>query len=217
MLVCAADRAWGGVVLLHEGFGLNAFASRQAARFAAAGLHVAAPALFWRHDTMSLPYEAEAEAARLAHAADPAELLADIAAARQVLATNPGPVMLAGWCFGGLAACLAALAGAEGFVAVAAWYPVRLRALAEARHEGRLSAPLLILIGMRDRFVPAPEQDWIAAWAQRQPGCTLVRYPEADHGFCNADRTELYDSSAADASWDVALAHLRRHAGLTPQ
>lgn len=217
MLVCAADRPWGSVVLLHEGFGLNPFMWRQAARFAAAGLHVAAPALFWRHGTLSVPYDAEGKAARLARAASPAELLADIGAAQRVLAVHPGPVMLVGWCFGGMAACLATLAGAKGFAAVAAWYPVRLRALVEARQDGRLGAPLLILLGTRDRFVPEPEQDWLAAWTERQAGCALVGYPGADHGFCNSDRTELHDAAAADASWERALAHLRRHAGLEAQ
>ena len=213
ILLCEADRAWGSIVLLHEGFGLNPFTWGQTARFAAAGLHVAAPALFWRQNTLSIPYEAEAEAARLARAADPAELLADVGVARRMLAAQRGPVMLAGWCFGGMAACLATLAGAEGFAAVVAWYPVRLRALVEARPEGRCRAPLMVLLGTQDRFVPETEQDWIAAWAERQPACALVRYPGVDHGFCNVDRTDLYDGAAADASWDRALAHLRRHAG----
>lgn len=216
MLVARAGQPWGAAVLLHEGFGLNGFVRSAAHRLARAGLTCVAPALFWRQGVTTVSYDEGGRAGALARSAEPEGLLDDIGAARSLASRMaPGPLLLAGWCFGGAAACLSAMAG-TGFAATVAWYPVRLRGTWEAArglgYGGQACGPLLLFMGGRDRFLPDDERGWLEGWAHADPHVVLRGFPDADHGFCNPERADLHHPAAAEASFAEALAFMRRHA-----
>src|SRR5690606_24528009 len=121
---CVAPRgpAAGGLVLLHEIFGVNAHIRAVAQDYAVQGYRVVAPALFDRaRRGVALDYGAAdiGQGRRLREAIPLEQTLLDLAAA--LAAAGPGPVAVLGYCWGGTLAFLAATR-LEGVACAVSYY-----------------------------------------------------------------------------------------------
>ena len=134
---------------------------------------------------------------------DDARMGADAAAAADLLAVEPVAIM--GFCMGGMFAIKAAAAGRFDR-AVAFYGMVRLRPeWATATNAEPLAvldaavdpAPVLLLVGTDDGFVPEADADALA----RRPGTEVVRYPGAEHGFVHDPTRPTHRAADAADAW----------------
>jgi len=126
-------------------------------------------------------------------------------------ATGEQRVSLVGFCMGGMYALKAA--GLGRFARVAAFYgmirvPVAWKGAGQGEpleHLARAGAsPTLAIIGEQDAYTP-PED----VQALEQAGVTVVRYPEADHGFVHDPSRPAHRPDDAADAWARALDFLR--------
>lgn len=187
------------VVLVQEIFGVNAHIRDVAARLAAAGHEVLAPAVCDPIERgVELDYdEAGVSRGRELVAAigfDRAVDIVEAAAAR--LAKPNRNVAVIGFCWGGTVALLA---------------NTRLGLPAVSYYGGRsvpfldepLRAPMLMHFGERDPIIP-PEH--VALHREKLPDARMHVYA-AGHGF-NCDRRRDFDAAAALLAWSRTLAFL---------
>jgi carboxymethylenebutenolidase len=197
------DARRGGLVLIHEIFGVTQQIRGQADAFAAEGYETLAPSLF---DRLAPGFEASPDAAgvaagrRYSQATAWDQVAADLAAA---VATLSPPVFAVGFCWGGTAAWLAACRCA-GLAAVSSYYGRRIPELIGETPR----CPIILHFGRRDASIPPA---MIEAIDEAHPDLPIHLY-DAGHGFA-ADRRDDYQPDAA------RLAHLRtlqlfaRHGG----
>jgi carboxymethylenebutenolidase len=130
---------------------------------------------------------------------DDRRLLADVAAAADVL--GAGPVAVAGFCMGGMYALKAAGEGRYDR-AVSFYGMIRVPEAWRGPGQGEPldalgggGAGVLAIIGEDDPWTPAADIDALEA-----AGATVVRYPGADHGFVHdPSRPAHRPDDAADA------------------
>ena len=137
----------------------------------------------------------------------------DLVAAADVLGVEP--VGVVGFCMGGMYALKAA--GAGRFDRVVAFYgmirvPEQWRGSGHGEPLDAVRAPgaakVLSIVGGKDVWTPPDDVD-----ALERGGATVVRYPEAEHGFVHdADRPAHRADDAADA-WGRAIAWLSEPGG----
>lgn len=141
-----------------------------------------------------------------------ADQVGDLVAAAAVLRGRTGVerVAVLGFCMGGMYALKAADAGA--FDRVVAFYgmirvPERFNG---PGHRDPLlavgapgSAPVLAIVGGNDDFTPAPDIDDL-----ERTGATVVRYPEAQHGFVHDPSRPTHRAADAADAWRRAVAFL---------
>jgi carboxymethylenebutenolidase len=182
----------GGVVLIHEIFGLNKSMRATADRFAEAGFLTICPNLTWRQGNAE-ELEPGTEQAleegrrRMAELTDD-QMLDDIKAAvlhlREMEECN-GRVATVGYCMGGR---LAWLMGCRGDTqANVAYYGTRIE-----RHLGecvRLSRPFMMHIGEKDPFIPAEARERIKERLCPVAGMSFHTYPDVGHGFARPGAT----------------------------
>lgn len=178
-LPCAERR--GGLVLLHEIFGLDETMLRDAGRWSQAGYEVLAPSLFDRcergfssaHDGPGI----ERGMACLKKTPDD-QALGDISTCVEALLPR-GPVFVLGYCYGGRLAWAAA-ARLQGISAAVTYYG---NVLAQVDVQPR--CPVMMHFGGKDPHLPVAE---IAmAMRQRHPYVQFKLYPHAGHGFNHND------------------------------
>jgi carboxymethylenebutenolidase len=182
-----------GVVLAHEGFGMNAQIMRVTERLAAEGYTVVAPEFFYRSGGPEA-----GDYWDLINGHTPDQLRADLAAAIAALrAQGAATIGVTGFCFGGRVSYFAARWADElGVDAAVSFYPGRI-----ADKLGELHCPTLMLFAGRDEYVP-PED--IAA-AQARHGDVVTVYLDSSHGFMR-DGWPDYDPRAAPDAWARLLA-----------
>jgi carboxymethylenebutenolidase len=182
----------GGVVLIHEIFGLNKSMRATADRFAEAGFLTICPNLTWRQGNAE-ELEPGSEQAleegrrRMAELTDD-QMLDDIKAAvlhlREMEECN-GRVATVGYCMGGR---LSWLMGCRGDTqANVAYYGTRIE-----RHLGecvRLSRPFMMHIGEKDPFIPAETRERIKERLCPVAGMSFHTYPDVGHGFARPGAT----------------------------
>jgi carboxymethylenebutenolidase len=182
----------GGVVLIHEIFGLNKSMRATADRFAEAGFLTICPNLTWRQGNAE-ELEPGTEQAleegrrRMAELTDD-KMLDDIKAAvlhlREMEECN-GRVATVGYCMGGR---LSWLMGCRGDTqANVAYYGTRIE-----RHLGecvRLSRPFMMHIGEKDPFIPAEARERIKERLCPVAGMSFHTYPDVGHGFARPGAT----------------------------
>ena len=187
------DARRGGLVLIQEIFGVTDQIRSQADAFAADGYETLAPSLF---DRLERGFEVGLDAPGIARGRRYSEqtpwdqVAADLAAAVGALAP---PVFVAGFCWGGTAAWLAACR-CDGVSAVSSYYGRRIPELID---ETPL-CPIILHLGRRDTSIPASV---VAAIDAAYPDIPIHLY-DAGHGFA-ADQRADYCPDAA------RLAHLR--------
>jgi len=182
----------GGVVLIHEIFGLNKSMRATADSFAEAGFLTICPNLTWRQGNAE-ELEPGTEQAleegrrRMAELTDD-QMLDDIKAAvlhlREMEECN-GRVATVGYCMGGR---LAWLMGCRGDTqANVAYYGTRIEQ--HLQESIKLSRPFMMHIGEKDPFIPAETRERIRERLCPVAGMSIHTYPEVGHGFARPGTT----------------------------
>ncbi|MCS6892415.1 MAG: dienelactone hydrolase family protein [Rhodovarius sp.] len=195
-----ARKPAGAVVMIQEIFGVNRTMRALSDWVAAMGFFALAPDLFWRQEA-GVELDPDAGQAQwdrafaLMKGMDQAKAIEDlkatVAAARALPGCN-GKVGTMGYCLGGRLAFLMALeSDAQCHVS---YYGVGLEGL--VGQAGRITAPTLLHIAERDRFVPPEAQAAIRAALAGHPHCTVMVHPGVDHAFARVG-AHSYDARAA--------------------
>ena len=202
--VTPPEQRRGGLVLIHEIFGVTDHIRDLARGFAADGYEVLAPALFDRQ-VPGLAAGYDPEGIRIGRACSEAapwdEVAQDLSACVAALAP---PVFAVGYCWGGTAAWLAA-ARIGGVAAASAYYGRRIPELIDEAPR----CPLICHFGRTDPTIP-PET--VAAIRDRYPDLPVHVY-EAGHGFAS-DRRPDYVEDAARLARLRTLQLFHRNAGI---
>ena len=193
----------GGLVILHEIFGVNAHIREVCAGYAARGYAAIAPALFDRvRPGTELGYDESAVATgrELRAGIATAAALLDVQAAIDAVA-GAGPVAVIGYCWGGTLAFLAATR-LPGVRCAVAYYGAQTIPFA---HEP-IRVPVLMHFGELDPRIPPAD---IATIRRHNPGIEMHTFP-ADHGF-NCDHRKEWHAPSADRALGLTTAFLERH------
>jgi carboxymethylenebutenolidase len=182
----------GGVVLIHEIFGLNNSMRATADRFAEAGFLTICPNLTWRQGNAEELEPGTEEALeegrrRMAELTDD-QMLDDIKAAvlhlREMEECN-GRVATVGYCMGGR---LAWLMGCRSDTqANVAYYGTRIER--HLRESVRLSRPFMMHIGEKDPFIPTETRERLKELLCPVAGVSFHTYPDVGHGFARPGAT----------------------------
>lgn len=212
----------GGVVVIQEAFGVTKHIEDVARRFAAAGWHAIAPALFHRQGAPVLPYDDFEKVMPVMQSLTAQGITMDVTATLDQLESAGIPrarIAVVGFCMGGTVAFYAATLRNLG--AAVTFYGGGVT-------EGRFGLPSLVdlapnlatpwlgLYGDQDQSIPVEQVERLleavhAASVETQ----IVRYPDAGHGFHCDERPAHFAPDAARDAWHRTLAWLDRHASGT--
>lgn len=208
-----------GVLVVHEWWGHNAHARKQAERLVDAGYVAFALDMFGKGKVTTHPADAKQFVAEAT--ADAARMRARFDAALAVLRADPhvdpDKIAVVGYCFGGKVALDMARSGADLDAVVA--LHAGLAPSVEAK-PGAVKAKILVLTGGADPMVSteqvrAFEAEMKAAGADAR----VITYPAAKHGFTNPDADKVgvpslgYDPAADRASFQEMISFLRAALG----
>lgn len=194
----------GGVVVIQEIFGVNAHIRAVAARFAAAGYTTLAPAFFDRVERgVELGYDPAgiARGRELIAELDPIDVLADLGAAHDQLASEGLPVAIVGYCWGGSVVWNAAHRR-PGLACAIAYYGSRIVNFVDERPQ----VPTMMHVGRRDASLPLAQ---VHAIGERYPEIAIHEY-DAGHGF-DCDHRGDFDSTASAHAMTRSLAFMAQH------
>ena len=195
----------GGVVVIQEVWGVNAWVRSVAERFARHGYLAVAPGMFdrYRYGFESENYGPDhfPSIADVMKAFDQANALLDIAAAVGA-ASAGGKVAITGYCFGGALSWRAAHHGL-GLSAASGYYGGGVPGYLDLDPK----IPLEMHYGDRDTGIPLEQVEQLKA---RHPGVGIYVYP-AQHGFCNSDRADRFDEAACIKASARTLDFFRKH------
>lgn len=187
-------QAIGGVVVLQEIFGLDAYIHMDVERWVQAGYEVIAPALFDRYEP---GFVAEHDAEGFARGRDHAlshplgTALSDIQACIDELHPR-GPVFVVGYCYGGSLAWLAA-GRCQRLSASASYYG----SLVAENADLDLNCPVIVHLGRKDDHIPA---DGVAAAIRKHhPDAPVHIWENSGHGFNNEGRPDSDPDDAVQA------------------
>jgi carboxymethylenebutenolidase len=193
----------GGVLVVHDWYGLLPHVRTLCDELAAAGLVALAPDLYAGRTTTD-PEQAEA----LLQAMDSAKARARLDAATADLRerTGGGPVGGLGFSMGGFRVLLQATTGV--FDAVAVYY-----AALDEEQAASIRCPVLLHLAEHDEFDP-PEfyEQFIAALRAAGTPVEARTWPGTEHSFANADVAPYAPTAAAEA-WPITVRFLRDHLG----
>ena len=189
-----------GVVIIHEWWGVNDQIEKTAKRWAEEGFVALAPDLY--HGKV-IPIGKPDEAGAAMKALDFPNAVQEIAAAVEYLRTRTnGKIAVTGYCMGG-ALSFATAVNVRGLAAVVPFY-----GLPGDLDWSKVDAPIQAHFAQHD--------DW-ATVAGAQKIKESVQVPmelhvyDAQHGFCNEQRPEVYNADASKQSWGRAVAFVRAH------
>lgn len=213
----------GGVVVVHEAFGVTDYVKDVARRFALAGWHALAPSLFHRKGSPVLDDDNLDAAVPVMRALTAGGITTDLLATFDHLQSAGIPserTAVVGFCMGGTvsfyAGTLRPLAAAVTFygggVAEGRFGLPSLLDLAPS-----LVTPWLGLYGDRDETIPMADVERLREAVEASPAdAVVVRYPNAGHGFhCDA-RPGAYAAAPAQDAFGRTLAWFERHGGGAP-
>ena len=195
--------ARGGIVIVQEIFGVNRHIRATAARYAAAGWSVIAPAFFDRIEAgLELGYEKPdiTRGRELVGALETHHVLMDLQAGIDAL-QGAGAVGVVGYCWGGAITWLAA-ARLERFGAAVSYYGSRIVNYIDEQPK----LPLMMHVGQTDASFPLAKVHEITA---RYPGLQAHEYA-AGHGF-NCDHRSSFDPEASAHALQRSLEFLGAH------
>ncbi|MFT6398166.1 MAG: carboxymethylenebutenolidase [Bradymonadia bacterium] len=202
----------GGVILVHEWWGLNENIEAVAERLASEGFTVLAVDMY-------LGERAEdAEGARalmMQSFEDPAAMAANIAAASSWLAQSEQvpDVTVMGYCYGGGVSLSTAMNAPSAVDAAIVYYghiPDDLSAVAA------IDDPMLLHFGELDGGIPLESVRRLeGAMADAPVGAMIHVYEGAEHAFANPSG-QRYQAAAAELSWERTLEFLRQVESTTP-
>jgi carboxymethylenebutenolidase len=191
------------VVVIQEWWGLNDQIRGVCDRFAAAGFNALAPDLYQGRVTTS-PDEANHLMSGLDWAGAAEQ---DIRGAVQHLKSGGGRAAVMGFCMGGALTVLSAVKVPEMDAGVC-FYGLPP---SEAADLTRITAPLQSHFANRDDWcTPQAVNAFEATLKTAKVPHELFRY-DAQHGFFNERRAEVYDAGASKQAWERMLGFLERH------
>jgi carboxymethylenebutenolidase len=193
----------GGVLVVHDWYGLLPHVRTLCDELAAAGLVATAPDLYDGR-TASDPEQAEALMEAMDSAKTGAKLDAAIADLRE--RTGGGPVGGLGFSMGGFHTLIHATTGA--YDAVAVYY-----AALEAEQAAGIHCPVLLHMAEEDEFDPREAYEGFVA-ALEANGTEVHSYTwlGTEHSFANGD-VALYAPTPAAEAWSITVPFLRDHLG----
>ncbi|MGD9945661.1 MAG: dienelactone hydrolase family protein [Burkholderiaceae bacterium] len=201
-----AGKPRGAIVLAPEIFGINSHIRAVADGYAADGYVAIAPALFDRvqRDFESGYSQDEIQAGiALMQKIDMADAIKDTAAAVAAV-SDAGKVAIAGYCWGGTVAWVAA-ARVPGLAASIPYYGGGIPNFADEQPK----CPVMFHFGEEDKS-PTPEA--ARAVVAKHPGTTAHFYAGAGHGF-NCDQRPSYHAEASALARKRTLEFLAQHVG----
>jgi carboxymethylenebutenolidase len=213
-----AGDARRAVVVVQEAFGVNDHIKDVTRRFAAAGYHAAAPALFHRAGGGTASYDDFATVLPLYEGLTDDGILMDIEAALAHLHARgfeDAQIGIVGFCFGGrvtfLVAAERSFGAAVGFYGggiVNARFP-QFPALID--RTSALRTPWLGLFGDQDSSIPVEDVETLRAVLADAPvDGEIVRYADAEHGF-HCDVRPAFNPIAAADAWRRTLEWFATH------
>jgi carboxymethylenebutenolidase len=204
--------AKGAVIVVQEAFGVNDHIQDVTRRFAAAGYHGVAPALFHRAGGGTAPYDDFSKVMPLFEGVSDDGILADVDATIAHLegaGFDRSKIGIVGFCFGGRVTFLVAarrqLGAAVGFYGGGIAAPGGLPFPPLIGESSSLQTPWLGLFGDLDKGISVESvEDLRSALGDAPVPAGVVRYPEAEHGF-HCDARESYHADAAADGWRRTL------------
>ncbi len=204
--------ARAAVIVIQEAFGVNDHIEDVARRFAEAGYHAVAPAVFHRAGGGTAPYDDFSKVMPLFEGLTDDGVLVDVDATIAHLhdaGFSDGSIGIVGFCFGGrvtfLVAARRAIGAGVGFYGGGITHNSTGMAGPLASEAGSLQTPWLGLFGDEDAMIPVDGvEDLRAALASAAVDTEVVRYPGAGHGF-HCDARESYHEESAKDGWRRAL------------
>ncbi len=196
----------GGVLLLHEWWGLNGHIASLVDRLAASGFVALAPDLYGGRSATS-----PEEAAALMQAMSWTASLPVLAGAADHLRAHPrsnGKVGVTGFCMGGGGAFFVA-ARLPGIAAAVPFYG--LAPAAQVDWTTALTPPIQAHFSTRDAFAPAARAEAIMATLHARGRAMELYHYDADHAFVNDTRPEVYNLDCAALAWSRMVAFLHAH------
>jgi carboxymethylenebutenolidase len=208
----------GAVIVFQEAFGLSPYLEHVCLLLAEEGWLALAPSMF-RMDAGTYFAPSEVADALVAVNNMTAEGIGDILDASvtylDTRGFDPARTGLLGFCMGGTLSFLAATEFSFG--AAVTFYGGRIRSDAYGfgslvERAPQLLSPWLGLYGDLDRGLPVAEVERLRGATSRANVPTeLIRYRDADHGFHNDTRVDIYNAVAADDAWRRCLGWLNSH------
>lgn len=214
----------GAVVVLQEAFGVTPHIADVTRRFARAGWHAIAPALFHREGSPVLGYDQLDKAMPVMSTLTSGGLTTDLLATFGNLEASGFPAertSAVGFCMGGTVAFYAATLRPLG--AAVTFYGggvtkgrFGLPPLVELASS--LVSPWLGLYGDTDQSISVADVENLRErTAKARVETEIVRYADAGHGFHCDDRPAHYAPDAATDAWRRTLGWLERHVGSSAQ
>lgn len=210
--------ARGGVLVLHEAFGLTEHITSVCRRFADLGWRAVAPDLYHREGSPVFDYGDHEPALALRGKLVGDDILDDVDSGLMVLAESGTAVdrcAVVGFCIGGSVAFHAAvhrpLAAAVTFYG-SGIEDGRFGEPSQLELAASLQCPWLGLYGDLDPAIPVEQVEHLrTAAALAEVDTEVVRYPGVGHAFHNDERPDSYDPVAAADAWARTLAWLDRY------
>jgi carboxymethylenebutenolidase len=218
LYVTGSGDAGRALIVVQEGFGVNAHVRDVADRVAEAGYFAVAPHLYHREGSPEVPYDDVDQAIALIGSVTREGLTNDLNATTDFLlgmGYHARSIGVMGFCMGGSVAFFASTLGTVG--AGVSFYG---GGLAKARMglppllelAAELVSPWLGLYGDLDAGIPVEDVEELRRVTERLDVATeIVRYLGAQHGFhCDA-RPAVYDKAAATDAYQRAMDFLNAH------
>lgn len=197
----------GGLIVIHEWWGLNDNVREMSRRFAAEG-YLALAVDLYEGQAADEPSEARALMSRLME--DPERAERHLRAAFGWLRGEGGVdrVGSIGWCLGGALSLRTALLLPEELDAAVIYYG---RLVTDPAELAPLMMPILGIFGGQDRGIPLESvREFEAALRTLGKTVEIVVYEDADHAFANPSGNRYQPEAAADA-WRRTLEFLGQH------
>lgn len=213
--------ARGAVVVIQEAFGVNEHMQDITRRFAAAGHHAIAPALFHRAGGGTADYGDFGSVIPLFEGLSDDGMLVDVDAALAHLheiGFDDRRIAIVGFCFGGrvsfLGSARRALGAGVGFYGGGIVSAGVLPFPALIDEVPTLQTPWLGLFGDEDASISVEDVETLRERLREAPvPAEVVRYAGAKHGFhCDRRPDDFHAAAAADA-WARTLTWLDAHLG----
>ena len=208
------DDPRGAIVVIQEAFGVNEHIEDVTRRFAEAGYEAIAPHLFHRAGGGTAPYGDFSKVLPLFEGLTDEGILADVDAALAHLEErgyDHHQIGIVGFCMGGRVSFLVAanrtLGAAVGFYGggiVTARFPQFPPLIDQVPN---LQTPWLGLFGDQDESIPVEDVERLRDDLDERATVphSVVRYPNAGHGF-HCDVRDSFDEEAAADGWRRTLA-----------
>jgi carboxymethylenebutenolidase len=191
------------VIVIQEWWGLNEQIRGVCERFAAAGFNALAPDLYKGRVTAD-PDEANHMMSGLDWVGATEQ---DVRGAVQYLKANGGKTAVMGFCMGGALTILASVKIPELDAGVC-FYGIPPAAAADP---AQITTPLQCHFANQDDWcTPAAVNALEATLKEAGVNHELFRY-EAQHGFFNEQRAEVYDAEASTRAWERMMGFLNTH------